>query len=586
MKKLLAFLTLALCLTACSESDIVESPVKPEKLAGEWVYDSPKDGLWEIIKFTESGVFYYSNDWAIYNISNDRNDGRYTISDKHLSGNYYLNGQSMVVEMDFLVLNDYEFMAEFKAIGQTFTYARLLSRVSMKLQGEKTTPDYRRLVDADILGYSSHDRNIATVDNATGEITAVAASGRTYIDVATTKGTAVVEVTVYNEQDPFGDYLWAIGMTLDQVQQRLGDVYLWARQDFSGISYHSTNLAVETERYFTSTIDDTHVQTVQLELNDRLTESQVVSILKSKYGDLGKSSYGNYQYVNSDGTVFVIYDPKENTVSIFRQVEWPDFDSMFGLTKQDVKDRMEMNGHSYLESYDTYSHNGSESYLFGSNNDKVFAAEFVFNTDDVMSEYYLYLTEDTKYPDDTSDFLSSRGFTYDKKEHEANAGLGIPYYNSSKTKKATYRVTSHSIAITDLTQKPFLPVILGNYWKGIGMTVSQIASAYGSDYDVDGNVMRYIFAPDASVYVSYVLFSRSTAQGKIDLVNVFVRSSVTSATVIDYLDNLYTKLDSGTNANGPYHRWINGASRSTSTLIVTYYSDYGVIVYQHPSTAS
>lgn len=65
MKKYLFLALIPLLFAACdNDSDIVDNPVKMEKLTGEWVYDSPKDTLWEVITFTSSGVFYYSNDWA------------------------------------------------------------------------------------------------------------------------------------------------------------------------------------------------------------------------------------------------------------------------------------------------------------------------------------------------------------------------------------------------------------------------------------------------------------------------------------------------------------------------------------------
>lgn len=200
MKKLFAMMLCAIALCACSDDD-EKNPVAEidyaALLVGEWVYDAPKEGVWETMKFTSSGVFYFSNyNNNVVEFENENVPGRYFVNGNKVTGVYKLNEVTqMNFDMQILEINAWEFTAKFNDSGLTFTYARLLDSETVEYN-ETVTPNYQNLMrGAEIVAYASHDTGIATVDAVTGEVTGVS-SGRTYIDIITKEGTAVIEIKV------------------------------------------------------------------------------------------------------------------------------------------------------------------------------------------------------------------------------------------------------------------------------------------------------------------------------------------------------------------------------------------------------
>lgn len=580
MKKIAMLFSFALLLTGCcEESNLVPSIIHPEKLAGDWVYDHPEEGVWEIMKFTSSGVFYYSNDVATWNIENNRNDGRYSVSGDHgerLHGEYTEGGQPREVNMVFSSLNDYSFTATFAETGLTFTYARLLASQKMK-KGEKLTPNYQGLVNnVEIHNYMSHDKSIATVDFNTGEITAVAVSGRTYIDVSTSSGTAVVEVLVSDADHPFDDYYWAFGKTINEVEKQMGNKYLY-KNEASGISYKSKNLFLNKEVYMTSCIDDLHVEFVQLFLNNTLTSSQVKNYLSNSYRSLGSDENGIDNYYDQERDVLIFYNQADTTVSFSKYIKWPDFAGYFGLNSADTRTRMETNGHSFFGSYDSYSLNGSDGYILASGNLYIGAVEFVFNTDNVVSSYLLYPQAKTTTKQ-INEHLVEIGMT---KASDSNT-----YYNANKTLSAVYDKNIGALMITDLTKKNIERNILGDYWKMLGKTKDKVKEEYGQPAASNSEQVRYKVVGANVEYANIVSFIFNNGASEVNLINLFLQDNVAESTIKNFLSKLYKAFDDGTNANGRFFRYINGQTRDTSSMMITYYPEYQVIVYQHPSTAS
>ncbi len=119
--------------------------------------------------------------------------------------------------------------------GLEFTYGKLLLEVNIK-SGETMKPNYEELIpdtnrptykninngemaQPHIVGFSSHNSKIVEVDSKTGEIKAMS-GGRTYIDVITTEGTAVVEVNVAGIL-PY-DYCEFLGKTREEIYEQFG----------------------------------------------------------------------------------------------------------------------------------------------------------------------------------------------------------------------------------------------------------------------------------------------------------------------------------------------------------------------------
>lgn len=181
-----------------SDSEVDVFKLKASQLEGEWVYNHPELGVWEKQKFLSNGVFYFSNRViGEFSFSNQLIDGEYKIiGNDQVEFSYTINGVPFLITMKVFEITDYNYTAEYndgESLG-IFTYAKLLNSYEMQ-HGESLTPDYADYVKVNISGYRSHDKDIAVVNNQTGEITAVSA-GRTYIDIITEEGTAVMEIVV------------------------------------------------------------------------------------------------------------------------------------------------------------------------------------------------------------------------------------------------------------------------------------------------------------------------------------------------------------------------------------------------------
>lgn len=231
-----------------------------ELLSTTWVYDNPEEEVWEKDEFRESGVFYASYyDKSLYDIQENLN-GKYSLDNKgNISGQYKLSsGRLMNLDLSILAISDLELTYKNNTAGLKFTFGKLLDEVSMKT-GETVTPDYEKLVPDTITvyssinksemalprvtGYASHNSKVAEVDENTGKITA-RSGGRTYIDVITTNGTAVIEVNVTGLVP---DYCEFLGLDRDDIYEKFGKspfsdteeeiIYLLGEGDFKWLFF-------------------------------------------------------------------------------------------------------------------------------------------------------------------------------------------------------------------------------------------------------------------------------------------------------------------------------------------------------------
>ena len=319
MKKTVFLLIAALCIMSCSKSDDENQKVDiSKKIVGEWVYDHPIDGVWETMKFTSSGVFYYSNLVSSWGIDNQNNDGRYFLDGYNITGTYFLEGNvSMNLDMTIKRITNYEFTARFNDTGLSFTYAKLLEKREIKVN-ESVTPNYENLVkDVDIRGYSSHDTNIATVDATTGKVVGVS-GGRTYIDVLTDEGVAVVEINVESDE-LWPDFSRGLGKTHNQILSMYGSYpYENTNED---IIYVFDNSAADFVIFtFDKTTNLTTAASVRV--NDNIKTSAVVNFLDSKFIKFpnGTPADGSqYAWLNastvSAASVGIVYYPSDKLVT-------------------------------------------------------------------------------------------------------------------------------------------------------------------------------------------------------------------------------------------------------------------------------
>ena len=187
--------------------------------AGTWVYDNPEIQTSEKIEYDTSGIFHAVYYQGITDI-NENVTGIYHIDDisgvPHLVGHYRIkDGRSMTLDWTITAFNQLQVSyiinktPDNNAGGQRFTYSKLLKEISLQAGESVSLVPNEILSDSFLacndqgetlvlkpmlLSYHSHDSIIAQIDSI-GIITGLK-HGRTYIDVVTTEGTAVVEVNV------------------------------------------------------------------------------------------------------------------------------------------------------------------------------------------------------------------------------------------------------------------------------------------------------------------------------------------------------------------------------------------------------
>lgn len=204
MKKYLLLLLSVFIFAGCANDDLETSgsdPVIDELqkttfldclVHHKWIYDHPEIPTWEEWNVFDDGVMYYSNATSfLYTFSNQDVKCRYVYN--IANGAFLVNTDKLgTLEGVISKWDKYEFT--WKTVDGSFSYNCLLGTYTIA-NGSTFEPVYTSLIsDAVISGFSSHNPAIAEV-NATGKITAKN-QGRTYIDVVTDKGTAVVEINV------------------------------------------------------------------------------------------------------------------------------------------------------------------------------------------------------------------------------------------------------------------------------------------------------------------------------------------------------------------------------------------------------
>ena len=106
MKRTILYLVACMLLiTSCQEDGEELFRLPLDQLEGEWVYDAPQEGVWEVQKFMPSGVFYYSNkSIGSWKFQNSMNDGRYWIEEgNRVTCQYFLN--EVPTQIKFTVLD-------------------------------------------------------------------------------------------------------------------------------------------------------------------------------------------------------------------------------------------------------------------------------------------------------------------------------------------------------------------------------------------------------------------------------------------------------------------------------------------------
>ena len=456
MKKLFAILLCTISLWACSNNDEETVVDYANLLVGQWVYDHPEEGVWETLKFTSSGMFYFSNSNEIlYDFENEKVNGKYFVNGNLVTGTYTLN-ESIPMNLDMQInkINDLEFTARFNDTGLTFTYARLLDSEIVGYQ-ENIIPNYSNLLrGVDVIAYSSHNTKVAIVNSTTGEVTGVA-PGRTYIDVITSQGTAVVEIIVkgilpYN----FDEF---IGVEKSVIYETFGKNPSGEEEDV--IIYENISDEIKYVRFginlLTGKISDIRLYLENIDSDD---VQNMTIYLDKIYTIFEKGTTETYRaYINNekfdDASVGITWDTinKEITYVAITHDLFTDYSPFLGKTKKEVKAMMK--GYQpFLEDDNSLAYGISDgkvdlvccyyTFDFVNTYDKVQAVFVTLNSklahNDVMSylsKKYLYLEKES---------------TSTEKAYLTNDGLMAIFYSIEYNQVSYYSNVPNSKSISSI----------------------------------------------------------------------------------------------------------------------------------------
>lgn len=596
MKKIFLFIAAAMtvCLSSCSDDDCDHKTSGGNSdsalsLAGSW-YNEP---LNEEDSYSENGTFYarYANVESC-----GQSEGRWELDSKNMSltWTYAFIGQTQFIdwkvknfkELGFTISSDKNGTHEYGKIVETYT---LNVGETAAIQFSANYPDYT------VYSYTSKNERIASV-SADGLIKAEGEKGTTYIKIATSDGNAWAKVIVGdNCADLWCDYVSIIGLDYTGMANTLrvlgspgnGDdgysfVYQW--QSHNIIDHINVFLCPK----------DGLVTEMQLVLKDGVPEAEVLGYMNSRYYKQSESDeyiiYSTLEDLQASKAV-VAYDRTKKMVLILEtqhflgnvHVEdlWTDFTPLFGKGKETVKTEMGKLGNSFLMTDYSYSKNGSDYYSIAGN-DYTNMVGFVFNPDDQVSEYWVYL----QLSSDPNVIYSNLRARYNEDEAESD-DYHLVFYDEGKTMKVVLDLMSAAVVYTNLTMKQHEANtntdVFGTYWEGLGLTHDQITAKYGAPYQEEDGMMYYIVGTD---YVNLAAFKVDATSQKCTRSFITIKESVEETTVVDYFNSKFNKFANGTAADGSQYAWIDGATVAESTVGVIYFPNDRMVVYQPLGTAS
>ncbi len=584
MKKLLFLLLTAFAVTACNDDcnhGFDSNASISDILVGSWYEET----LNEEDTYNANGSFYgrFCN-----TINQGEGNGRYFIDSnrKTVTWSYTANSSERLEDWKISDVTDLGFTL--KSDMAILNYGKVVEVLNMK-GGETRQIAFNQ---GTVLGYESKNCNIANVTSG-GLVTTTGEKGVTYVKIKLEQCNVWAKVIVGEDTpDLWVDYSFLLGQGYAEMKDFLGATAQSKESITNTIFAFGTgdHNILKGTYVLIENVSHTIVQ-IELYIKSGVTNEEILAYMNSRYYPIGNDN-SQYYFSTSptleDSRAVYIYSPTDKVVFTMSAEDYmkqtglavlPNFSALFGRNKEEVKLNMQTRRYTFRQSFDAYSLNGSDSYTIHGY-DNAYAAEFIFNPDNVVSEYWIYLNHDMKGLAEILKYLRDH---YTEATDEYVESYGRIFYNSNRTLKVRYDLSSFAVIFTDLTKKAVSRVILGNYWKGLGMTKNELISTFGEPYQEDDT--RTVYAV-VNEYISVVNFIQNTETNKVNLINIFLRDEVAKDVIIDYANSLYVYYESGTNNNGNYHKWINAATLEDADMMITYYPEYGVIVYQHPSNAT
>ena len=586
MKKTFFWMASAFLLSFVSCSDDCDHQTGPIHehiidIVGDW-YESDMN---EEIRYAANGTFY--DRYALFNRCGET-EGSYELDakNKKLTWRYFM-GEAQFADWSIKEATSYQLTIYSSTVAE-HTAEKIVEKYHLAV-GETATIKIAT-EDPTFAGaqFSSKNERVAAV-SAEGVITAMGEKGTTYIKVSSGSFNVWVRVTVGDDcADLWADYVSVIGQ--DYVQMRktlavLGEPVMTGEDGYSFAFKHQLHDLIEYTNVFLCP-EDGQTTEIQLQLFDAVSESSVLAYMNAHYYKALDADqlvfYSNVEDLDHSKAI-IVYD-KENKKVIFCETEhffervhvkdlWTDFTPLFGKGKNEVKNEMNKLGSMFLMSDYSYSENGSDYYSV-TGSDYASLVGFVFNPDEQMSEFWVYMNDQSNLKD-VNDYLS-KVYTLDQSE---STNTALTFYNADRSIRVVLDLNFRAVIYTNLTMKQHQTKqnILGDYYQGLGLSAGEIISAYGTPDSNDGKSLLYMVG---NAYVQAALFSISETTQKCNVVGVLLAEGVETATIVDFLNSKYTVYANGTAADGSQYAWTDGPTVVESSMGIIYSVTNGMVIYQ------
>lgn len=582
MKKVLYFIAIAIALgfTACSEDKcdhITEfSPEATISVVGNWYNEAAN----EECRYSADGTFY--NKYNNVQRSGEK-EGRweYDKANSKLSWRYVDMGQNQFTDWKVKNLTDFS-MTIFSDKNGEFTYEKIVETYKLEVGNTANIKFAVEYPDYVVSSYVSTNPRLATV-NSDGVITAEGEKGSAYIKIQTNQGNVWVKVVVGDDcKDLWYDYVSVIGQDYSSMISTLsvlGDPYN-GEDGYSFGFKHTVHDVVDITMVYLCP-EDGLVEEIDLKLNESVPEVAVLAYMNSHYysmaEDESKAIYSTLKD-NDASKAIVAYDKEKKVVSFWETKHfcqtahlWKDFTKLFGKNKNEVKNVMTSYGCSLLTTTISYSDNGSDYYRIV-DNDYAQMVGFVFNPDNQVSEFWVYLTSSAVIKTVYNDLCAKYQETT-----EENSSTRRVFYNQDKSLRITLDAQSQAVVYNNQNMKQHVLSKFGLYYQGLGLTHDQIVNKYGTPIsDEDGKMYYGVY----SDYVNLAVFRIDSTTKKCSIVLTTINESVSTDVVLKSFNEKYVVFDKGTLADGSQYAWINGATLEESTLGIFYKPNDKMIIYQ------
>lgn len=450
---------------------VAKSKTFAELIIGSWVYDTPED--WEEFTFEENG--FVSAKWeASYGSDkiSESAQSTYSIENENVSFTMSIHAGQMNMRFETESINDFTWT--YNAYDGThmngkYTIQRLLERVIMEPAGV-LTPDYISLISGyEIIGFSSHNESIASVD-AAGTITAIS-KGRTYIDVQTAKGSGVIEVTIEGGAIPY-EFQDCIGKAPSELKEMLGTPYY---EDGTTIMYKNLTNTIDMVG---ASIDSFSglIKGITITYNSNVMIDDVTSILDATfipYTSQTTSTFKAYMDTaeRADASIGVTWDIPSRTLTYVNLAIdlFTDYSVLIGMTRSQVVSKMGKEPDS--------SNEQSQSFFFFDNKGimivSAYYTDFVNDYDNVRSVVTMF--DDTLTVEQITNYLKKKypyypEYSTDDELVFVPEGHAIEIYYMPKDKMIMYISTSSS---TNAASKSMNKAAVAKKLKANMQTVKQ-----------------------------------------------------------------------------------------------------------------